>query len=112
MCHDCWREANTFACCRCRDDGDNEDKHKMLVVFESTAARFGAEIGPGVYRIANNPYWESNILNSWLVSEHLERLCDLPKDLIDPDPDYPCGHLCLECQTAIINGVEVPEGAV
>src|ERR1700722_18101083 len=59
ICDQCFHDEYEFTCCWCKEYGDVEDQHKMLVVFEECANfdNRDARILPGLYRITDGPYY-------------------------------------------------------
>ena len=101
ICDDCYHNEYEFTCCYCEDSGDNDNQHKMAVVFVPTRAAWGDDIPVGIYRVRGGPYWGHNYFSSWLYSDKIEYICTLPDELKDDDPYYSLGHLCSECQVKI-----------
>lgn len=105
ICDECYHEHYEFTCCCCCNYGHVDDRHKMLVVFETCDAhgydpQTGREVWPGIYRITGGPYHGGYLVGgSWLYEDRLERIADLNPDM--GGDGYPCGHLCADCQAKI-----------
>ncbi len=83
-----------FTCCSCGNLEEAKYQHRFVVVLNADEA--GIE-ETGTYRIKEFPYYISSYIDAHLISEHLEWISDIPKE-IDSDYPYPCGHLCRDCQ--------------
>lgn len=98
VCDSCYRKEYEYECCWCGYFEDC-DQQELIVVTEPVPAQ-GGTVQPGVYRILQSPCHAGNCLESWLLGSAIRRLCDLPGDL-EPDPDYPAGYLCRDCQQRV-----------
>lgn len=118
VCDECYHEKFEFTCCGCQEYGDVAEQHKFLVVFEEGIDTCGPTLAPGLYRIVEFPYWANGMIEGHLYSSSLKLLRPLPirwfayrsitgKRIFrtltkNKNPlEYPCGHLCLECQQAL-----------
>ena len=95
LCNTCHCDLNHFTCSWCEGCGENEEKHRYVMVFDADEA--GVAL-PGLYRVTTTPYyWHGLIggggLDPWAVTW----LGFVAECRTDPD-GAPCGHLCLDCQ--------------
>lgn len=96
LCYECWCDHCQFTCCLCQEYGDIEDQHNYVVVFDAEGS--GIE-KPGLYRVKDKDYYtEAMIGSGWLHKWAIEFMSDVP---VGAESDYPCGHICLECQKKI-----------
>ena len=103
-CDECYHEAFEFPCCWCEEYGDIEDQHRYVVVFDPQEVRLPLA---GLYRVVRRPYYTHAILDAWLHPWALQWLGQLPPGLQE-DPDrYPVGHLCADCQRAMLADIAI-----
>ena len=96
ICDECFHEHYEFTCCWCCEYGDVKDQHNLLVVFEEVS-----DVKPGIYKITERPYYICAMIgSSWLIPGSLVRIAELNPDM--DGNNYPCGHLCLECQKKVL----------
>jgi hypothetical protein len=119
LCDDCYHEQCEFTCCACQEYGHVNDQHNFCVVFDKEAG-----VDPGIYRIIYTPYFWSDILSSGLFLHSLLLIASLPfiwptgrkgystgnpifNELISGESfdGYPMGHLCGDCQKAILEQI-------
>jgi len=99
-CYECYTEKYQFICAWCEDFGDVDDQHQYLLVFDAEEA--GLDV-PGVYRVTDLPYYTSALIGGgWMWQQSLQYLGPLPRTVQPEYQEYPCGHLCLECQREML----------
>lgn len=105
ICDDCYYKDHQFSCCWCEERVDKtEDQHNLLIVLYAEAVRIESAddyLKQGIYQIVRNPYFAGDYFDMWILWEAVAWLCDLPDDVDVVDNQYPCGHLCLECQDKV-----------
>jgi hypothetical protein len=106
-CDNCYLD-NTFECCACHERDSETSQRQMLVISGNVRFLSAGRAKHGIYRVIKCPYYGGPIIGEChLYDESLEYLMALPPG-IDTD-DYPCGHLCRQCQQVanMIAGVRV-----
>lgn len=107
VCRDCYHECCEFECCWCCNLDEVQHQHELLCVFDS-----GHGVPVGIYRIKHGPYYGGSLIGrQGIFPSAVEWLCGIPKDLDIRGQDYPCGHLCRECQKRITEGTALVDGA-
>jgi len=110
ICYGCYQYYE-YECVRCGErtyDSTGDVQHAMVVVLDARATG----VGRGVYRVVELPYFRQSIIGGGrLWGNCLSRLMGVPEVR---DDEYPCGHLCPECQEwvlsqAIAAGLRMPE---
>ncbi len=100
-CDACYTD-ETFECCACGErDASDIAQRTMLIVAGNVRFLSGDKAKRGVYRITECPYYGGPLIGGgYLFDESLEYLAPLPPGL--SVYDYPCGHLCRNCQAVVL----------
>jgi len=100
ICDQCYEDEFQYRCCWCGEYEEIEHRHKLVVVAEPQG--FRPRIYRGIYRIVSLPYYADGMIQGWLFAHALKKICPLPEGI--DTRDYPCGHLCRECQQKVEGG--------
>jgi hypothetical protein len=96
-CEDCYCERQHFTCCLCQEHDDKRVQHRLVVIVNEDEELDNNDLAPGIYRVLRRPYATQPMVGSgWIEETSVSYLAPLPPHI--DTGDYPCGHLCRDCQ--------------